>query len=59
MGILITQNYMLWVIKRTVSMRRFFWASKIYVKTDGFKNFHNFTLKTLFNWTYGVYKFIL
>ena len=26
---------MLWLLKRTVSMRRFFWAPKIYVKTDG------------------------
>ena len=27
---------MLWVLKRTVSMRRFFWAPKTYVKTDGY-----------------------
>ena len=27
-------NYMLWVIKRTVSMRRF-WAPQTYVETDG------------------------
>ena len=26
---------MLWVHKRTISMRRFFWAPKTYVKTDG------------------------
>ena len=26
---------MLWVLKRTVSMRRFFWAPKTNVKTDG------------------------
>ena len=28
-------KHMLWVLKRTVSMRRFFWAPKAYVKTDG------------------------
>ena len=27
-------KHMLWVLKRTISMRRFFWASKTYVKTD-------------------------
>ena len=33
--ILISQpKHMLWVLKRTVSMRRFFWAPKIYVQTD-------------------------
>ena len=31
--------------QRTVSMRRFFWAPKTYVKTDGKENIHNFTLK--------------
>ena len=37
---------MLWVLKRTVSMRRFFWAPKTYVKTDGLeKNIYIFTLK--------------
>ena len=36
---------MLWVLKRTVSMRRFFWAPKTYVQTDGLKNIYNFTLK--------------
>ena len=36
---------MLWVLKRTVSMRRFFWAHKTYVKTDGYENIDNFTLK--------------
>ena len=38
---------MLWVLKRTVSMRRFFWAPKtyMYVKTDGQENIYNFTLK--------------
>ena len=28
------QKHMLWVLKRTVSMRRLFWAPKTYVKTD-------------------------
>ena len=32
---------MLWVLKRTVSMRRFFWAPKTYVQTDGLENINN------------------
>ena len=36
---------MLWVLKITVSKRRFFWAPKTYVKTDGKENNNNFTLK--------------
>ena len=36
---------MLWVLKRTVSMRQFFLAPKMYVKIDGSENIHNFTLK--------------
>ena len=28
-------KHMLWVLKRTLSMRRFFWAPKTFVKTDG------------------------
>ena len=28
-------KHMLWVLKRTVSMRQFFWAPKTHVKTDG------------------------
>ena len=28
-------KHMLWVLKRTVSMRQFFWAPKTYDKTDG------------------------
>ena len=27
-------KHMLWVLKRTVSMRRFFWAPKTYAKND-------------------------
>ena len=36
---------MLWVLKRTVSMRQFFWAPKTYVQTDGLENIYNFMLK--------------
>ena len=36
---------MVWVLKRTVSMRRFFWAPKTYVKIDGKEIIYNFTLK--------------
>ena len=36
---------MSWVLKRTVSMRRFFWAPKTYVKNDGLENIYNFRLK--------------
>ena len=36
---------MLWVLKRTVSIRRFFSAPKTYVKTDRYENIYNFTLK--------------
>ena len=36
---------MLWVLKKTVSMRRFFWAPKTYDKADGLENIYNFTLK--------------
>ena len=28
-------KHMLWVLKRTISMKRFFWAPKTYVKIDG------------------------
>ena len=34
---------MLWVLKRTVSRRRFFRAPKAYVVTDGLENNRNFT----------------
>ena len=37
---------MLWVLKRTISIRRFFWAPKTYVQTDGLVYIYNFTLKT-------------
>ena len=36
---------MLWVLKRTIFMRRFFRTPKTYVKTDGLENIDNFTLK--------------
>ena len=35
---------MLRVLKRTVSMRRFFWAPRTHVKLDGQENIRNFTL---------------
>ena len=36
---------MLWELKRTASMGRFFWAPKTYVKIDGQENIYNFMLK--------------
>ena len=48
-------KYILWVLKRTVSMRRFFWAPKTYVKTNGYENIYNFRLIFfLLIWTYDV-----
>ena len=38
-------KHMFLVLKRTVSMKRFFWAPKTSVQTDGLKNIYNFTLK--------------
>ena len=38
-------KHMLWVLKSTISMRRFFWAPKIYVEIDGKENIYNCTLK--------------
>ena len=38
-------KHMLWVLKRTVSMRRFFWAPLSYAKIYGLENIYNFTLK--------------
>ena len=39
-------KHMLWVLKRTVSMRQFLWAPKTYVKIDQLENIHNFTTKS-------------
>ena len=36
---------MLKVLKRTLSMRRFFWAPTTYVKPDGQENIYIFKLK--------------
>ena len=36
---------MLWVLERTVSMRRFFWGPKTYAKHYELENIYNFTLK--------------
>ena len=44
---------MLWVLKRTVSMRWFFSAPKTNVKTDGLENNRNFKLKHLLIQTYN------
>ena len=38
------RKHMLWVLQRTVSMRRFFLAPKTYVKVDGKENIYNFVL---------------
>ena len=38
-------KHMLWVLKRTFSMRQFFWAPKTYVQTDGLENIYNFMFK--------------
>ena len=43
--VIFQQKYMLWVLKRGVSMRRFFWAPKTYITTDGQENINIFTLK--------------
>ena len=40
---------MLWELKRTVSMRRFFWAPKTNVTNDGQGNIQNFMLKFFVN----------
>ena len=37
-------KHMLWVLKRTISMRQFFLAPKTYVQTDGLENIYNFKL---------------
>ena len=39
-------KHMLWVLKRTVSMRRFFWAPKHMLKLMGKKTFTKFTQKS-------------
>ena len=48
---------MLWVLKRTVSMRQFFWVTQTNVKMDGLENIHNFMLKcfaSLDLWLYNI-----
>ena len=35
---------MMWVLKRTVSMRQFFWVPKTYAKKYGQEYIYNFTL---------------
>ena len=41
-------KHMLRVLKLTVSLRRFFWAPKKYVKPDGLENIYNYMFKMLF-----------
>ena len=36
---------MLWVLKRTISVRRLFWAPKTYAKNYGQEKIYNFMLK--------------
>ena len=43
---------MLWVLKRTVSMRRLFWTHKTHILTDGDENNPNFTHKIIPTWTH-------
>ena len=38
-------KHILWLLKRTFSMRQFFWAPKMYVKNNGTENIYNWTLK--------------
>ena len=38
---LLLNKIMLWMLKRTVSMRWFFWAPKTFVKIDGYENIYN------------------
>ena len=45
---------MLWVFKRTISMRRFFLAPKRMFKLMGKKMFAILRSKILFIWTYGI-----
>ena len=40
-------KHMLWLLKRTVSMRQFFWVPNTYVNTDGQENIHSFTKKLI------------
>ena len=42
-------KHMVWVLKRTVSMRRFFWAPKTYAKIMGTKIF------TILRWNFFIY----
>ena len=46
---------MLWVLKRTVSLRRFFWAPKTYVLTDSKKIITILWSDNLIIWTYNAY----
>ena len=39
---------MLWVLKKNLSMRRFFWAPKTYVQIDGLENINNLSSTIFF-----------
>ena len=41
-------KHMLWVLKRTIYMRGFFWAPKTHVKTNGYENISIFPSKIVF-----------
>ena len=50
-------KHRLWILKRTVSMRRFFCAPKTYVQTEILENIYNFTIKNFVNlnlWTLNI-----
>ena len=38
-------KHLLWVLKRTVSVRRFFWVPITHIRIDELENIHNFTFK--------------
>ena len=40
-------KHVLWVLKRNISMRRFFLALKTYVKADGKENIYNFMFRNI------------
>ena len=46
-NLIFQQKHMLWVLKRTVSMRHFFWAPTLYASFDGYENKYYFTLKNI------------
>ena len=49
-------KHTLWINKRTISMRRFFWTTKTYVKTHGQEIIKNFRLKYVSNPMSGLHQ---